>query len=135
MPSTYDRKKPETAAKIVPAAEVGLTLEAEGGDVEPPTAIFGGREIEVWLAQSLVLRRRRELLARLDVVGYGNTPWSEAGHPPFTTVAFDLERIVAEVMGVMDRVRGDSPRTETLIHVPPRLVVREAGQKEFDNAK
>ena len=62
------------------------------------------------------------------MVGYGNTPWSEAGHPPFTTVDLDLKRIVAEAMGVMDRVRGDSPPTETLIHVPPRLVVRGTGQ-------
>lgn len=102
---------------------------------EPPTAIFGCRDLEIWLAQSLLLRRRPELLSRIDVVGYGNTPWSEAGHPPFTTVDLDLERIVAEAMGVMDRVRGDSPPTEALIHVPPRLVVRGIAQKEFDNGK
>jgi len=91
---------------------------------EPPTAAFACRDYEAWLAQGLLLRRRPELLARFDIVGYGNTPWSEAAQPPFTTVDFRLERIAEEAMRILDRLaQGESP-AEALVSVPPRLIVR-----------
>ncbi len=91
---------------------------------EPPTAAFACRDYEAWLAQGRLLRRRPELLARFDIVGHGNTPWSEAAQPPFTTVDLRLERIADEAMRILDRLAEGELPTEALVSVPPRLIVR-----------
>ena len=93
---------------------------------EPPTAIFACRDYEAWLAQGLLLQRRPEPMSRIAIVGYGNTPWSEAARPPFTTVDFNLEQIADEAMRILDRLVENESPTESLLKVPPRLVVREA---------
>ena len=90
-----------------------------------PTAIFGCRDYDVWLAQNLLQHRSPDLLRNVAMVGYGNTPWSEAAQPAFTTIDFDLERIVSDAMEVMKHVDAGSAPAGTLIRVAPRLIVRD----------
>lgn len=88
---------------------------------EPPTAVFGLRDADAWAAQDVLLRHRAELAERIDVVGYANTPWSRAGHPPFTTVDYDLESIADRAMGILDEIKSGEPPDEDLYEVPPRM--------------
>ena len=88
---------------------------------EPPTAIFGLRDVEAWLAQDTLLRRRPELKDRVDIVGYGNTTWSEAGHPPIPTVDFNLQKIVTGAMKVLDGIEGEDEQTQKVFEVRPRM--------------
>ncbi len=89
----------------------------------PPTAIFGCRDYEAWLAQSILLQKRPDLLSQLDIVGYGNTPWSQAIVPSFTSVDFCLEEIADNAINIVDALQAGK-KPQTLTHVAPRLVVR-----------
>jgi DNA-binding LacI/PurR family transcriptional regulator len=88
---------------------------------DPPTAIFGLRDVEAWLAQDTLLRRRSEWKGEVDIVGYGNTTWSEAGHPPIPTVDFNLPQIVKGAMKVLDDIRADEEPAQNLFEVRPRM--------------
>jgi len=95
-----------------------------------PTAIFGLRDVEAWHAQTILLSHAPELAASVEVVGYGNTPWSQAGHPPFTTVDLDLNRIGDEVVQLIGKLRKDELTASVdPVKIQPRLVVRgESGR-------
>lgn len=120
-----------TRLASLPAADGGhMKLDEDAvlailGAPDAPRAVFGLRDHEAWLAQGILLRRRPELASRVDFVGYGNTPWSQASHHPFTTVDFNFEGIVEEIMGIIERVDGGAEPSESLVRVPPRLVVRQ----------
>jgi DNA-binding LacI/PurR family transcriptional regulator len=88
---------------------------------KPPTAIFGLRDVEAWLAQDTLLRRRPGLKEEVDVIGYGKTTWSEAGHPPIPTVDFDLQQIVKSAMQVLDEIKAAGEPAQKLVEVPPRM--------------
>lgn len=91
----------------------------------PPTAVFGLRDYEAWLAQDLLLRRCPGLAGKIEIIGYGNTPWSEAGHPPFTTVDYNLDEIVGETMKVLNS-SGDTGASGSgmVASVKPKLMIR-----------
>ena len=91
---------------------------------EPPTAVFGMRDWETWLAQQTILQEMPELRDTIALVGYGNTPWSQAGSPPFTTVDFQLGEIAVEALNVLDAVRSGDEEPPELIEIQPKLIVR-----------
>ncbi len=91
---------------------------------DPPTAVFGLRDHEAWLAQDLLLRRRPGLAGKIEIVGYGNTPWSQAGHPPFSTVDFNFPDMVAETMKIICRQDDEDAMEDFCVQIKPRLIVR-----------
>jgi DNA-binding LacI/PurR family transcriptional regulator len=96
-------------------------------DDKPPTAIFGCRDYEAWHAQNIIVQERPELLAKIDIVGYGNTPWSQAAMPPFSTVDFNLDDITRETINAVEAIKNHT-KPQALTHVQPRLVIRGNGK-------
>ena len=89
-----------------------------------PTAIFGLRDLELWHAQTILLQRAPDLAATLELVGYGNTPWSQAGHPPFPTVELDIETIASHIVRIIDTLLTDDSAQPAPAPVMPRLILR-----------
>lgn len=90
-----------------------------------PSAVFGLRDAEAWQAQSLLLRLAPALAASTEIAGYGNTPWSRAGHPPFTTVDMNIEDMAARTIDLLTALReGQVVEDGEPVKVQPRLVVR-----------
>jgi LacI family transcriptional regulator len=105
---------------------LGDDLVACFSGADAPTAVFGVRDWEAWLAQRTIRERLPDLDGRIAIVGYGGTPWSEAGSPPFTSVSYELEQIAAEALKVVDAIRaGQDVPAEGLVKVAPKLIVRE----------
>lgn len=91
----------------------------------PSTAVFGLRDVEVWHIQKLLLHANPEALAQTMLLGYGDTPWSQAGHPPFSTINWNLDEIAANVLELIERSCTQTDLPLTRIAVRPRLVLRE----------
>ncbi|MEI6972260.1 MAG: GntR family transcriptional regulator [bacterium] len=91
----------------------------------PPTAVVGLRDVDAWDVQDVLLRRRPGLTDHLGFYGDGDTPWSQMGHPPFSTRNWNLEEIADIACGVIrDIQEGKSFRTPTVRMVSTRLVLR-----------
>jgi DNA-binding LacI/PurR family transcriptional regulator len=107
-------------------AVLGADLVERFRGADAPTAVFGVRDREAWLAQQTLRRELPALDGRVAVVGYGDTPWSQAGAPPFTSVSYELEQIAKAALGVLEAARAGGDAFPELIRVAPRLVVRES---------
>mgnify|MGYP006294327599 FL=1 len=92
---------------------------------EPPTAVFGLRDIEALRCQQILRAERPAVLARLPLVGYYNTPWSQAGMPPITSVDIRLAEITKQIGRLSRGLRqGDPPPTDPVL-IEPELLVRQ----------
>lgn len=116
-------------------AEEGMHLDHDAlaaqmtGD-EPPTAVFGLRDIDAWLVQGTLRRVAPHLADRVELVGYYNTPWSQAGHPPITSVDIDTEAIASHALRIADSLwSGQSFDRPQVVQIQPRLIVRETSGK------
>lgn len=98
---------------------------------EAPSAVFGLRDCEAWLVQDALLRRLPARTPETEIVGFGDTPWSAAGHPAFSTLSYDLPALCDEAMRILDALQaGEAPGPEPVM-VPMKLVVREhAGRQD-----
>lgn len=94
------------------------------GSPAKPTAVFALRDIEAWTIQNILLCEAPARLRELDLLGYGNTPWSRAGHPPFTTLDWNLEQLAAGALRLIEMVEGTPALEPVCLEVAPRLVVR-----------
>ncbi|MBC2603191.1 GntR family transcriptional regulator [Puniceicoccus vermicola] len=100
-------------------------LKAKAG----PTAIFGLRDYEAWLAQNILLHRKPAQAANLEVVGYGNTEWSKAGNASFSSIDFNFETIVNKAISIIDQVsEGRTPANDPIL-IKPKLVIRNHSKK------
>jgi DNA-binding LacI/PurR family transcriptional regulator len=91
---------------------------------EPPSVVFGWRDVEAAAAQNIISGHAPDLLDYVEMAGFYDTPWSRNARPPFTTVNLNLETIVDEACEVIEaRLRGEEIDPPTL-WVKPRLVVR-----------
>jgi len=59
------------------------------------------------------------------VVGYYNTPWSQASDPPVTSVDLDLPGITDHTLRAIDAVLSSHKPAKSTVLVKPVLVVRE----------
>lgn len=110
------------AGDLVDLDEEDLLTRLTGDD--PPTAIFGWRDVEAAAAQKVLRENRPDLMDSIDITGYFDTPWSRGAHPPFTTVNLNLETIVEAACEVLEtRLRGEDVDPTTR-WVKPQLVVR-----------
>ena len=88
-------------------------------------AVFGLRDVDAWIVQSRLARHHPDLLGKVVIVGFGDTPWSQAATPQFTSVAFNLEEVCGKLLhllispGIKDGSSGGG-----LVLVPPILIER-----------
>ncbi len=126
------------------ARELGCTVEIVSGVVDggryvydteallaplrrsekPVTAMFGTMDTAAYHAREAIRAAQPELLDRIETVGFFNTPWSQAGHPPFTSVDLDLETLVQEAGILLRRLEQDPALPPVTRLVTPRLVER-----------
>lgn len=100
-----------------------LLAHLDAGDA--PTAVFGLRDVDVWEIREELRRVRPEVLERLAFVGQGDTPWSQAAHPPFTTLNWRLEEIATLACGIIRDIEAGKTFERPVVHlIPPRLEVR-----------
>ena len=93
---------------------------------DAPTALFGARDVDAWCVQGVLARHRPGILGRLCVVGSGNTPWSQAAQPPFTTLDWNLEHIARQAAALIARGGRVEDGGEKIEWVQPKLVIRPA---------
>jgi DNA-binding LacI/PurR family transcriptional regulator len=87
------------ADEPVPGNEPRVVPEILLASVRGPkaaTAVFGLRDYEAWQAQSILAGYDESLLRRIPIVGYGNTPWSQAARPPFSSVDWNIPAVAVE---------------------------------------
>lgn len=96
---------------------------------DAPTAVFGLRDVDAWCVQDVMLRRAPATAAAVAVCGFGDTPWSRAGHPPFTTVAHDLGALADGIMRILKVLRNDpESKPGAPVVIPPYLRIRPLGR-------
>jgi len=94
---------------------------------DPPTAVFGLRDVDAWDIREGLRLLRPSAVDRLTLVGDGDTPWSQASHPPFSSLSWNLEEVVDLACGIIRQVEEgrvvDQPMVRQII---PRLMIRPA---------
>ena len=90
----------------------------------PCTAVFGTMDTLTFGVQTVLRRREPSLAKNTEFTGYYNTPWSEAGHPPFTSVTLRLDELANRACRLIDRVLSGERIERRRQIVPPRLIER-----------
>jgi DNA-binding LacI/PurR family transcriptional regulator len=108
----------------LPAIDPADLLAELDSSNEPATAVFGIMDVVAHTCQRIVREHRPELMDTVDFVGYMNTPWSESGDPPFTSVSLELETIAERTCAVLTRSLEGESGNGTVEVVRPRLVER-----------
>lgn len=89
-----------------------------------PTGVFGLRDFEAWQAQDILLNDARHRFDKVPIIGYGNTPWSQAARPPLSTVDWNLNGIAAEACRLIEAAVTNTLGEPECHVVAPRLIVR-----------
>lgn len=77
-----------------------------------------------WACRRVLLERAPALAASVDVLGYGNTPWSRSAQPPFSSVDWNVAAIVAEALDIVARARRGEAVPVRRSGIRPELIVR-----------
>ena len=89
-----------------------------------PVGIFGLRDFEARQAQDILLSDPDHRFGRIPIIGYGNTPWSQAAHPSISSMDWNLEELAREA-GILINSAITSPEPESGCRiVRPRLIIR-----------
>jgi DNA-binding LacI/PurR family transcriptional regulator len=104
-----------------PEADQLLALLA-GPDA--PTAVFALMDANGAWIQSVLLARAPQLLKKIELVGYGNTPWSQAAHPAFSSVDWNLEAVVRATSAVIDGVQDGTVTGPKTVWIQPVFIKR-----------
>lgn len=89
-----------------------------------PTAIFALMDSNGAWIQNVLMARAPELMDRVEIVGYGNTPWSQAAKPSFSTVDWNLGSVVKETSAIINAVQAGQVAEPKVVRVEPVLVKR-----------
>ena len=92
---------------------------------DPPTAVFGLRDVEVVATKTAMRKSLPELVDRMDWIGYGNTPWSFGAEKPFDTVDWSLEKMAVAICEVIAEGLANPKGEKRKILIDPKLVVRD----------
>jgi DNA-binding LacI/PurR family transcriptional regulator len=92
----------------------------------PPTTVVGMYDALVFAAQQCLREHRPELLDAVEFVGYYDTPWSQAAHPPFSSVSLNVEQMAEETVEILtgEAFDGDDSSRKRLKIVTPELIIR-----------
>ncbi len=91
---------------------------------DAPTAIFALMDANGAWIQSVLLARAPQLFKKIELVGYGNTPWSQAAHPAFSSVDWNLAAVVSETSAIIDAVQAGLVTEPKTVWVQPVFVKR-----------
>ena len=108
-----------------PIMDAERALSAVDPDRFGATAIYAYMDVLAWKLQRILRSADPALMEAVEIMGYFNTPWSEAAHPPLSSVDLNLERIADETVSMLEKaIDGETPE-QTCISIPPRLVLRQ----------
>lgn len=91
-----------------------------------PTAVVGLRDAEAAVVQRILRRHKPDLLQQVAMIGYYDTPWSQAADPPITTVNLNLAKVIETASETIDRIVAGQPVEPGTVRVAPVLVERES---------
>jgi DNA-binding LacI/PurR family transcriptional regulator len=119
---------PEAWEETLPRFDRRAVLEVfDAGDA--PTAIFGTMDVLTAALGRLLRRHRPNVEARLERMGYYDTPWSQAADPPFSSVNLDLAELARQAGDVLTQALRDRESAPELRLVTPKLVLRSTGRE------
>lgn len=92
-----------------------------------PTAVHGLLDACTYAVQRALQRRAPQRLHELEWVGFFDTPWARAGHPPFSSVGLQLREVADRLDALVREVFAteDPHFTPPLETVQPRLNLRQ----------
>jgi len=91
---------------------------------KPPTAIFATNDIIALGAWNKLCDMKLRVPEDISLVGYDNIDMAEWTVPPLTTVAQDKRELGRQSVVRLIREIQVKDSTPTVIHIPPRLIVR-----------
>ena len=91
---------------------------------DPATAVFGTMDVMTLGARRVLREHWPALAASLDFVGYYDTPWSQAGDPPFTSVNLNLPELAEQACDALMQALLGGTVEPALRVVSPRIVAR-----------
>lgn len=99
-------------------------LDVFDGSESMPTAVFGFRDVEAARVQQGLQCWCPDVERAVDIVGYYDTPWSRAAHPPLDTFSLRLELIAEQVAELIELIlNGEEIDNPTRV-VKPELIER-----------
>lgn len=113
-------------------AERAIELLSDAGGGEPATAVFGTMDACTYAVQRAVRDHAPHRLHHIEWMGYFDTPWAQAGNPPFSTVSVEprpLADRLAEVVRTVLTSPSDAKRPARE-YIEPKLVLREDPERE-----
>lgn len=90
----------------------------------PPTAIFGMLDAAAWACRRVLAERAPTGVESVEIVGYGNTPWSRTTHPAFTSMDWNIDVIARETLDIVSHVRRGEVLAPRYVEIVPRMVAR-----------
>lgn len=90
----------------------------------PPTAVFAQFDIGAWLAQQTLHYDLPELEEQVEIIGHGDTPWSQSAYRSISSISLELPKVAESVRDLLEQFRrGETPPVPEIL-VPARLVLR-----------
>lgn len=90
----------------------------------PPTALFGTYDVATLVAQRCLRENRPDILNDVELMGYFDTPWSQAAHPSFSSVNLNLDEIARRTADMLQNIMREGEAKESVQFVEPRLILR-----------
>lgn len=107
-----------------PACDAERLLAVMNGR-QAPSAVVGFRDVDAWDVREILRRRQPETLDRLSFVGYGDTPWSQTSHPPFTTQNWNLTEVADVTQEIIRDIEAGKVFKKPITRlIAPLLVIR-----------
>lgn len=94
---------------------------------DAPSAIYALMDTNAAWIQSMLLARAPEFLRKIELVGYGNTPWSQAAHPAFSSVDWNLTEVVKATSAIINAVQTRELTEPRTVWVTPTLRIKNGG--------
>jgi DNA-binding LacI/PurR family transcriptional regulator len=102
---------------------------------DAPTAVFGTRDFDIYSLHQALALQNFDLAAHCELVGYGNTPWSEIGINGFSSVDWCTDLIAEKVCSLINKADLTGDRSiGTCDWVSPKLVLRSNNQPPLPSA-
>lgn len=93
-----------------------------------PTAIVGGRDVDVLTCYNALLPHFPQIKDKICMVGFFDTPWSQATEQKMTTVSLNLDQIAENAVNIIKMIESNSSLSTILMKVRPTLVIRETSR-------
>ncbi|MFP4027180.1 MAG: GntR family transcriptional regulator [Candidatus Brocadiia bacterium] len=93
-----------------------------------PTVVFSTLDVISFTTQRLLRQDHPELADEVEFAGFYDTPWSQVGIPPFTSVNLQLQELAVRAHRMLQKALAGQDIGDTVEIVKPRVVVRNEKQ-------